>query len=195
MTVEPIIEEQPISINSSEDWPQGLNYIPNFITNKEEITLIKHIQQLEWQAIALFGQTAKRTVVHYGLDYNYSKRTVLPTIPPPAFLNDVIGRGAALLNVPHNEIAEILITQYPLNAGINWHRDSPVFKDIIGLSLYSPCTIDFRNRLNKKERFNVQLERGSAYLLTDAIRWEWEHRILPVKTHRYSITLRTLSSL
>ncbi len=169
-----------------------MSYIPKFISSDEEKLLFEHIQNLDWQEIALFGQIAKRRVVHFGLNYHYANRTVKPTKPPAEFLNEVIARGANLLKKPTANIAEVLITEYPINAGINWHRDAPLFKDIIGISLNSCCTIHFRNRMDKKEQFKLHLEQGSAYILQDAIRWDWEHRIAPVKILRYSITLRTL---
>lgn len=169
-----------------------LKYVPNFITPEEETILLQHIQQLQWQEVALYGQVAKRRVVHYGFEYQYGSRGVRKTNPPPEFLNNVIARCSCLLMSNSADIAEILITEYPVNAGINWHRDAPVFKEIIGISLNSSCVIHFRNRMNKKEKIKRNLERCSAYRLSGAIRWEWEHRIAPVKVPRYSITLRTL---
>lgn len=173
-------------------WPEGLHYIPVFVSQAEEDDLIPHINELPWEQVVLFGQIAKRRVVHFGLHYQYDKRTVHSTTPAPNFLKDVITRGAQLINQPSDAIAEILITEYPLHAGINWHRDAAVFKEIIGISLGSSSMIYFRNRHNKKEQVKVLLEQGSAYVLKDSIRMDWEHRIPPVKTPRYSITLRTL---
>ncbi len=172
--------------------PLGLKYIPRFITEAEESELMRHIIHLDWQNVALFGQVARRRVVHFGMDYNYDRRTVKATIPAPKFLEEIISRGAHYLEVDKEDIAEILISEYTINAGINWHRDAPVFDKILGVSLNSPCPIYFRNRNDKKEQIQMLLEPGSAYILKDSIRWEWEHRIPPVKNLRYSITFRTL---
>lgn len=178
---------------STSQWPLGLQYFPDFISSSQEKDLIKHFDVLPWENISLFGQVAKRRVVHFGLHYEYNKRTVKPAIPAPDFLKDVIIRGAKLVQQPTNAIAEILITEYTHHAGINWHRDATVFKEIIGISLGSPSMIYFRNRSDKKEQIKMRLEPGSAYVLKDSVRWDWEHRIPPVNTLRYSITLRTLT--
>lgn len=175
--------------------PEGLLYHPHFITASKENELIQSIKQLDWQQVALFGQIAKRRVVHFGMDYHYDSRGVTPTQPPPPFLNDVITRGAQLLSLPRERIAEILITEYDINAGIGWHRDAPVFESIVGISLHSATVIHFRNRADHKEQGTLFLEPGSAYALTHDARWQWEHRIAPVKELRYSITLRTLKNL
>ncbi|STX52152.1 Uncharacterised protein [Legionella busanensis] len=170
----------------------GLAYFQHFISKEEEKSLIQHIQNLSWQKVSLFGQVAKRRVVHFGLDYHYESRTVKPTTPPPFFLQKTITSAANLLDKSSNHIDEILITEYPILAGINWHRDAPAFKEVIGISLLNPTIIYFRKRTNKQEQIKLILEPCSVYILKDEIRWEWEHRIPPVKALRYSITLRTL---
>lgn len=170
----------------------GLSYIADFINASEQHALLQQVQKINWQQVSLFGQTAKRRVAHFGLHYHYDKRTVQPTTPPPEWLNELIKRAAQLLHEPVAHIAELLITDYPVGAGINWHRDAAVFKDIIGISLASSSLIYFRNRANKKEQIKLMLEPGSAYVLKGDIRNDWEHRIPPVNTPRYSLTLRTL---
>jgi alkylated DNA repair dioxygenase AlkB len=40
----------------------------------------------------------------------------------------------------------------------------------------------------------VLLAPGSLYLLEGPARWEYQHRILPVKSVRYSITLRRVKT-
>ena len=52
----------------------------------------------------------------------------------------------------------------------------------------------FRQRVDEGfRRAKLSLEPGSAYLLSGASRWDWEHSIAPGKDLRFSITLRTLS--
>jgi alkylated DNA repair dioxygenase AlkB len=172
----------------------GFSYYPNFITQEEEQNLINEIQLLTWQQVVLFGQIAKRRVVHFGMDYHYERRTVLPTQPIPEFLNEIKTRGAVLLKMRSEEIVEVLITEYPINAGIGWHRDAAVFEAICGISLNSSTVIQLRKRDDPQEQYKLFLERGSAYTLTNEVRWNWEHRIAPVKQLRYSITLRTLKT-
>ncbi|KTC64706.1 2OG-Fe(II) oxygenase superfamily (plasmid) [Legionella adelaidensis] len=171
--------------------PKGFFYIPDFIDESQAIYLRDHILQLTWQEITMYGQTARRRVVHFGLDYAYENRTVHLTTPPPPFLTPLIQKSAEALQVDEKEIAEILITQYPVGAGISWHRDAPVFDKILGLSLVSGCPLKLRIPSNK-EVIKVHLAPRSAYILSDEARIKWQHAISPVKNERYSITLRTL---
>lgn len=172
--------------------PDGLCYHADFITASEEQNLIHHIQLLDWQEVFLFGQVAKRRVVHFGMDYHYEHRRIKPTQPAPEFLKKIIGRGSKLLMVGFEDIAEVLISEYPINAGIGWHRDAPVFESVLGISLGSPTWIHFRKRTDHTEKCKLILQPSSAYTLKGSVRWNWEHRIPPVKQLRYSITFRTL---
>ncbi len=173
----------------------GFSYYPDFITPEEEQNLIKKLQSLTWNPVALFGQIARRRVVHFGMDYLYERRSVQPTEPIPVFLKEIRDHAASLLKVHSDEVVEVLLTEYPINAGIGWHRDAAVFEAIFGVSLHSPTLIHFRKRDDHQTQHKLMLDRGSAYLLTDEVRWNWEHRIAPVKQLRYSITLRTLRTL
>jgi len=88
---------------------------------------------------------------------------------------------------------DILGPFYRPGAPIGWHKDRPVFGEIMGLSLASSCSFRLRKRFGGKwQRVTVRLEPRSAYFLEGAVRWEWEHSIPPVKTLRYSITFRNL---
>ncbi len=171
---------------------EGFGYYPAVVDCDEEKKLITDFTRLEWEPVSLFGQIAKRRVMHFGMGYNYDLRTVQPTQAAPDFLKPLIIKCSHYLKIEPDEVKEILISEYPCNAGIGWHCDSPVFEKIIGVSLLSDCIIHFRKRINHKEQFKLPLERGSIYTLSNAIRWKWEHRIAPVKALRYSITFRTL---
>jgi alkylated DNA repair dioxygenase AlkB len=139
------------------------------------------------------GQTAKRTVRHFGLDYDYDRGTVAPTEALPSSLEWVRERAAGLVERTPAELAEVLITRYPPRAGIGWHRDAPVFREVIGVSLASACRMRFqRGEGPSRITSDVELEPRSAYVLAGSVRWEWEHSIPATKELRYSITFRTL---
>lgn len=88
-----------------------------------------------------------------------------------------------------------MVIRYDAGAGIGWHRDRPVFDKVVGISLMSPCVVRFRRREGRTfQRFALDARPRSAYLLSDAIRHEWEHSIAPLETMRYSITFRSLAS-
>jgi alkylated DNA repair dioxygenase AlkB len=85
----------------------------------------------------------------------------------------------------------VLLNEYQPGAPIGWHRDRPVFAEVVGISLLAPCTFRFRRRTpGGFERASLTLEPRSAYLLSGPARQEWEHSIPPVAAHRYSITFR-----
>src|SRR5688572_33320855 len=49
----------------------------------------------------------------------------------------------------------VLLIEYAPGAGIGWHRDRPVFGDVIGISLLAPARLRFRRRRGEKwERFS-----------------------------------------
>ncbi|MBA2709187.1 MAG: alpha-ketoglutarate-dependent dioxygenase AlkB [Tatlockia sp.] len=181
-----------VILNPPPNLLTNLVYIPEFINKEEEQNLLNQIEQLEWQKVIFFNKEAKRKAVHYGLDYSFDTRSVSPTIPAPPFLTALIEKSAKLVNLNPEDLPEILITYYPIEAGIGWHRDAPVFDKIIGISLLNFCEMRLRKRSNHKEQFRVGLEPRSAYILSGAVRWGWEHSIFPLKSPRYSVTLRSL---
>lgn len=174
----------------------GFSYFEDFITLEEEQLLLDKLSELSWQTIKMYNKIAKRRVVHFGLDYLYANRSVTPTTPPPLFLRPFIKRASSLIKIAPEEIAEILITEYPVNAGIGWHKDAPLFDKIFGISLNNTCTIKFRTKCGGKYHIEkMKLAPRSAYLLTGASRTEWQHSIPAVKNARYSITFRTLRAV
>src|SRR5205814_9520969 len=90
-------------------------------------------------------------------------------------------------------LEQALVTEYAPGAAIGWHKDRPVFGEVMGLSLASACTFRLRKAVGKKwARVSVQANPRSAYFFEGPARWEWEHSIPPVETLRYSVTFRNL---
>jgi alkylated DNA repair dioxygenase AlkB len=82
-----------------------------------------------------------------------------------------------------------------VGVGIGWHRDKPHFDEIFGLSLGSACKFRFRKRSGKTwDRFKIDAEPRSIYMMTGASRQIWEHSIPAVEAPRYSITFRTMTN-
>jgi alkylated DNA repair dioxygenase AlkB len=169
----------------------GFDYFQDFITESEEKSLVENIQTFDWRPVEMYGVTAKRRVVHFGLNYLFGTRTVVPTVFPPKSLQPLIERVAIKLSVP--TISEILVTEYSPGAGIGWHKDAKIFGDkIFGLSLNNACIFKLRNIKVKHEIFKIVLAPRSGYILSGEIRTNWEHSISAVKSLRYSLTFRTL---
>ena len=140
------------------------------------------------------GQVARRTVLHFGWDYNYDGWKIYPTTSPPALLRDLADRAAEAAEIQPEWLEQFLVMRYPAGATIGWHRDAPMFgTPVIGVSLLYPCAMKFRRAKGDGfEQYTQLLEPRSLYILGGASRSEWQHSIPPVKGMRYSITMRTL---
>jgi alkylated DNA repair protein (DNA oxidative demethylase) len=172
---------------------EGLRYVEDFVSEEEERALLDYLAELDFRAVTMRGQTAKRTVRHFGLDYDYENWKVKPGDPLPDELEWLRARAAALVEVEPDELAQILVTRYPAGAPIGWHRDAPMFGRIVGVSLGAPARMRFqRGKGESREVAEVVLEPRSAYVLDGPARTQWQHSIPPVKELRYSITFRTL---
>jgi alkylated DNA repair protein (DNA oxidative demethylase) len=174
--------------------PSGLLYQPDFITEAEERQVLQVLESIELHTITMHGRTARRTVRHYGLDYGYESWKLVPTDPLPEELGWLRDRAAGLAGLDPGELAQILVSRYPPGATIGWHRDAPLFgAKVIGVSLAAACRMRFqRGRGEARQVAEVTLEPRSAYVLSGAARFSWQHSIPPTKALRYSITFRTL---
>jgi DNA oxidative demethylase len=178
---------------SGDALPAGLLYAPDFLTEGEEAGLVDELEELEFEEIRMRGQTAKRTVRHFGLDYDYERWQVTPTEPLPESFEWLRERAAGLVDRKPDDLAEVLMTRYPPGAGIGWHRDAPMFREVIGISLASACRMRFqRGKGDERRTLDLALEPRSAYVLAASVRWQWQHSIPATKDLRYSITFRTL---
>jgi alkylated DNA repair dioxygenase AlkB len=142
----------------------------------------------------MHGRAAKRTVRHFGLDYDYQSRDTVPTDPFPAELEWLRERCAELAERRPDELVQVLVSRYPPGAGIGWHRDAPMFGRVIGASFGAPARMRFQRTTKEGERLveELGLEPRSGYLLSGEARWTWQHSIPAAKELRYSITFRTL---
>lgn len=176
--------------------PYGFSYFPGFVSVDEENQLLEMIGSLSLHPLIFQGFTAKRKVESYGYDYNFDRRSITKGKAIPSGLDGLIGKVAAWLSIRPEELAEILVTEYPPGSVINWHRDAPPFDMIVGISLLSDCTFRFRpydkEKQKRKSIVSTPVHRRSAYIIREEARTDWEHSISPVKETRYSITLRTL---
>ena len=174
--------------------PSGFVYRENVVTEAEERELVAHLGAMEFFAVEMRGQVARRRTAHFGWVYGYESWKISPGPAIPAFFSALRGRAASLAGVAPDDLAEVLVTEYAPGAGIGWHRDAPQFGDVVGVSLLSDCTMRFqRGKDDARETRAAPLARRSAYVLTGEARHDWQHTISPMKTLRYSITFRTLA--
>jgi len=159
------------------------------------------VRGLVFSDVKMRGQVARRRTAHFGWLYGYESGRIEPGPPIPAPLLPLRDRAARLGGVAPEELVEVLVTEYPPDAGIGWHLDKWMFGVVIGVSLLGPCRMRFQHHPARRsegashsppETWTQPLEPRSAYVLAGAARWDWEHSIPPSRTPRYSITYRTL---
>ena len=170
--------------------PDGLVYRPDFIGEDEERDVLAVVEAIEFHEVTMRGQTARRTVRHYG----YESWQLTPADPLPAGLEWLRDRCAEAADVRPDELAQTLVSRYPPGATIGWHRDAPMFgAKIVGVSLGSACRMRFQRRVGEtRQVWELELAPRSLYVLGGAARSAWQHSIPATKELRYSITFRTL---
>ena len=179
-------------------FPSGFIYKPGFLDQEEEEVLLKAIKNLELHNMIFQGYEAKRKTASFGYDWSFDKRVLTKGKQIPYDFNWLVEKVAAELKISKENIAELLVTEYPEGSVINWHRDAPPFDIIIGLSLQAGCIFKFRpydkSLQNRKSIRSFNIEPRSMYIMSGESRSDWEHSIAPLKSVRYSITLRTLKA-
>jgi alkylated DNA repair dioxygenase AlkB len=172
--------------------PAGLRYAADLISASEEQSLVRHFASLPFKPFEFHGYLGNRRVVSYGHRYDYAARALRGAGPMPAFLEPLKQVAGEFTGIPAAAFEQALVTEYPPGAGIGWHRDKPMFENVVGLSFLVPCTLRLRRKAATGwERHAVRIEPRSAYLLHGAVRDEWEHSITPLDVLRYSVTFRT----
>lgn len=169
-------------------------YQPDFITEEEQREAIALVETVEFHEVTMRGQTARRTVRHYGYDYGYESWQLTPADPLPPGLEWLRDRCAELADVRPEELAQTLVSRYPPGATIGWHRDAPMFgAKVVGVSLLSACRMRFQRTVGgARYVYDLDLPPRSAYVLAGKARSAWQHSIPAAKALRHSITFRTL---
>jgi alkylated DNA repair dioxygenase AlkB len=172
--------------------PDGLRYAADFVSPAVEQQLVSGISDLPLEPFQ-FGQfEGQRRVASFGFRYDYALRQLQRSEPIPAWLDEIVTQVEAF-GGPDTRIQQVLCTEYDVGVGIGWHRDKPHFDKIFGLSLGSACKFRFRRLAGKSwDRFTLDAEPRSLYMMSGASRHTWEHSIPAVESPRYSITFRTM---
>ena len=173
--------------------PDGLRYVPDFVSTATEQELIAGISELPLQPFQFGAFEGHRRVKSFGFRYDYTLQKLLPGEPIPQWLETITRQVEHFGELQQGGIRQILCTDYDVGVGIGWHRDKPHFDKVFGLSLGGACRFRFRRRQGEKwERFTLQAGPRSLYLMDGEARQSWEHSIPPVEQRRYSITFRTV---
>lgn len=176
--------------------PDGARYRDAFVSETEETALFAAVAAVTFSTFEMRGIVARRRVAFFGETYG---ETAAPPIPD--WLLPLRARLAEWASVAADDFTMALINEYPSGAPIGWHRDAPQYGIVAGVSLLSECRMRFRPYRAPSARgpagerraatHEVVLARRSAYLITGAARWEFEHHVPPVTQLRYSVTFRT----
>lgn len=173
--------------------PEGMRYQRELISADEEAGLLAQLRPLPFKEFEFHGFLGKRRVVSYGWKYEFSSARINPADPLPEWLAPLRNKAGAFAGLEPRSLQQALVLEYSEGSGIGWHRDKPVFGDVIGVSLLAPCAFRLRRKVGEKfERINVTVEPRSAYLLRGPARHEWYHSIPGVKALRYAVTFREL---
>jgi alkylated DNA repair dioxygenase AlkB len=186
------LAEQLTLFSGKAPSPEGLRYTSDFISPEAEEQLIAHVAALPLQPFQFGQYEGKRRVASFGFRYDYSLRRLEEASSIPAWLSSITEQIEAF-GGPATRIRQVLCTEYDTGVGIGWHRDKPQFERIFGLSLGSACRFRFRRPLGDKwQRFTLEAEPRSIYMMSGESRSQWEHSIPAVDAPRYSITFRTM---
>lgn len=195
------MKSDQMSFLAPADMPEGLSYAPDFLSQAEEAALAQWFDTLRFKPFEFHNFLGRRQTISFGWSYRFDGSGLGEAAPIPERLKPIRARAAAFAGLAPDALEHVLLVKYEQGAGLGWHRDRPVFGDVIGISLLSPAPLRFRRKLvpidgqgwgSKWQRFNLAAGPRSIYLLRGPSRKEWEHSLAPVGALRYSVTFRTL---
>ena len=106
--------------------------------------MLAKLERLPFKEFQFHGFEGKRRVVSFGSRYDFTERRALPADPIPLFLLEVCHRVQAVSGFTLRNLEQVLVSEYAPGAPIGWHKDRPVFGNVMDLSLASPCTFRLR---------------------------------------------------
>ena len=127
--------------------PPGLAFREEFVSAREASALLAEAERLPFAPFQFHGWTGNRETVSFGWRYDFGQARVEPAPPIPDFLLPLRARAADFMGLEPGALEQALVIRYDVGAGIGWHRDRPVFDQVFGLSLQSPCVLRFRRRV------------------------------------------------
>ena len=164
------------SAHSDVQSPEGLIYVPGFLSCDQAEALVAELDARPWQ------DDLQRRVQHYGYRYDYKERFIDPerskTTPLPELASVLAARISDFLATKGHRFrfTQMIVNEYLPGQGISPHVDHPAFRGpVVSVSLLSDIVMDFEKRGD--QRFEQVLERDSMVALTGPAREEWTHAI------------------
>ncbi len=171
----------------------GFVYQPGFLSHAEEAELLAIVAALPLQEMQYKVYTARRRGLSFGGQYDFDANRLLPSHALVPELEPLRDKVADWLGVRPQQLVHALVSEYRPGTPLGWHRDVPDFEVIAGVSLASDAVLQFRpyEHPQANQVLGWAVEPRSIYVMRDAARWAWQHRVLPTDALRYSITFRT----
>jgi alkylated DNA repair dioxygenase AlkB len=166
----------------------GLAIYKDFISDDEHNSLIEEIRNEISKPRVHTRYSDRNRVLRYGSNsicHNNQCGSIFP------HQIDQISEKLVSNKIVKNKPDAININEYLIGDFIVAHADRPESGPIVTiLSVNSVATMLFENRKNSKDKFEITMFPKSILQMRDAIRWDWNHSIYPVKETRYSIVFR-----
>lgn len=183
-----------------DEWPDGLTYLENYISENEAERLVQDIDAAPWRT------DLKRRVQHYGYRYDYKARQArredyLGSLPELfQHLAERLTAEGHFQTLPD----QVIVNEYQPGQGISAHIDcQPCFGETIAsLSFLSACVMRFASP-TRSQLMELHLQPASLLVLSGHARHLWTHAIPSRKTdvfegqkhfrsRRLSLTFRTM---
>jgi alkylated DNA repair dioxygenase AlkB len=172
--------------------PAGFRYAADLFSPADERDFVAVFETLPFKPFEFHGYQGNRRIVSYGYRYDYTGRALRTSEAMPDFLAPLRAVASQFSGIAEGKLEQALVTEYAPGAGIGWHRDKPMFEDVVALSFLAPCALRLRRQDGTGwQRQSVDIAPRSGYLLHGAVRSEWEHSIMPMDVLRYSVTFRS----
>jgi alkylated DNA repair dioxygenase AlkB len=183
-----------LDLFASEALPSGLRYVPDFLSDDDEAHWLAAITALPFEPAPYRQYTARRRIVSFGGRYDFASNRLRAAPELPAHFEPLRARVAAAEGVAPTVLAQVLFTEYAPGTPLGWHRDTPEFELVAGISLAADCVMRWRRWPPEKGApvLDLLVARRSLYVMRDEARWSWQHAVVPTTALRYSVTFRTL---
>jgi DNA oxidative demethylase len=192
--------------------PAGFFYVPDLITRAEERALLDWFAASpEWKLVTFRGQTARRRAMSFGARYLSQGRRLeaAPELPPElAVYRDRmvhaacagLGRELALAGRTTADFRLCTALHYPPGGAIGWHADNRAFgPTVLSLSLGTQARLQLQRTGHgdtiASDVVEHELAPRSLFVLAGESRTLWQHRVCPVRSERYSLTVRSAAEL
>ena len=116
--------------------PAGFRYAPDLFSPAAEQGFVATFETLPFKPFEFHGYQGNRRIVSYGYRYDYAGRALRTSEAMPDFLAPLREVASQFSGIAADKLEQALVTEYAPGAGIGWHRDKPMFEDVVALVLY-----------------------------------------------------------